>query len=121
MAKLSTLKPLVSTLAPRIGRMPADEKARDKDRSNSQPWRAWYKTAEWQKLRREVFARDHYTCQRTGELCIGRANQPNSPICNHKVPHRGDASLFWDINNLETVTKAAHDSIIQKEERRLYG
>lgn len=36
---------------------------------------------------------------------------------NHKRPHRGDERLFWDPNNLETVSKAVHDSEIQREEQ----
>jgi 5-methylcytosine-specific restriction endonuclease McrA len=64
-----------------------------------------------------VFERDGYICQRTGEICAGVGNDPNAPVANHKRPHRGDPKLFWDIDNLETVTKAVHDSIIQREER----
>jgi hypothetical protein len=41
-------------------------------------------------------------------------------VANHKIPHRGDPVLFWDINNIETVTKAVHDSLIQSEERKQY-
>jgi len=117
MAKLRTIKPLVGTIKPLVGRM-RGEKARDQHRSNTQPWRAWYKTDRWERLRRQAFERDLYTCQRSGELCAGNGNDPNSPVANHKVPHRGDPSLFWDINNIETVTKRIHDSLIQAEERR---
>nr|WP_246472896.1 HNH endonuclease [Pelagibacterium limicola] len=79
--------------------------------------RGWYKSERWAQLRRAVFVRDGYRCQRTGELCIGKHPAPNSPVANHKVPHRGDPKLFWDINNIETVSKAIHDGIIQAEER----
>src|SRR5690606_38696016 len=103
----------------RIGYAPGDEKARDRQRRDTQPWRAWYKTARWERLRQQVLLRDLYTCQRTGELCTGKGNQPNAPVVNHKRPHRGDPALFWDIDNLECVTKAAHDSMVQAEERRL--
>ena len=91
-----------------------------RQRYTSTPWRAWYKTAQWQRLREEVFVRDAYICQRTGQLCNGRGNEPYAPVANHKKPHRGDPVLFWDINNIETVTKAVHDGRIQREERRGY-
>ena len=117
MVKLQTLKPLVGTIKPLVGR-DKGEKARDRYRGSTQPWRKWYATSRWEKLRRKVFERDLYTCQRSGEVCVGTGNDPNSPVANHRIPHRGDPALFWDINNLETVTKRVHDSIIQREERR---
>ncbi|WP_313760181.1 HNH endonuclease [Rhizobium sp.] len=117
MAKIRTIQPLVATLAPLVGRAKG-EKARDQYRRQTQPWRAWYNTRRWEQLRLQTFERDLYFCQRSGELCSGTGNDPNSPVANHKVPHRGDPALFWDINNIETVTKRIHDSLIQAEERR---
>lgn len=81
------------------------------------PWKAWYRTSRWRALRLEVFARDGYRCQRSGVMCVGAHPAPNSPVANHKRPHRGDERLFWDPDNLETVSKAVHDSIIQAEEQ----
>lgn len=112
-----TLKPALRT-KPRLGTTPGDEKARDKHRRNTQPWRAWYNTAEWQRLRQQCFKRDRYTCQRTGQACIGRGNAPDAPVANHKTPHRGDRALFFDLENLETVTKAVHDSLVQGDEKK---
>lgn len=84
---------------------------------HSAPWKAWYKTARWRRLRQEVLIRDAYTCQRTGHVLGGKHPAPDSPVVNHKRPHRGDERLFWDIDNLETVSKAVHDSEIQREEQ----
>lgn len=116
-SKFRTIKPLVATIKPLIGG-PKGEKARDQHRRNTQPWRNWYKTPRWEKLRREAFKRDGYICQRSGDACTGKGNDPYAPVANHKVPHHGDPDLFWDINNIETVTKRVHDSLIQAEERR---
>lgn len=118
MGKLTALKPTLGAVAPRLGYASGDEKAQDKSRNQLAPWRAWYRTARWLKLRQQVFARDHYRCQRTGVLCVGKYPAPNSPVANHKVRHNGDPALFWDIDNIETITKAEHDSIVQAEERR---
>ncbi len=52
-----------------------------------------------------------------GPVKLGKGNAPDSPVVNHIKPHRGDERLFWDMANLETVTKAVHDSEIQSEER----
>lgn len=118
MGKLTALKPTLGNIAPRLGYASGDEKAQDKSRNQMAPWRAWYRTARWQKLRQQVFVRDLYRSQRSGELCIGKYPAPNSPVANHKKPHKGDPALFWDINNIETITKAEHDSIVQADERR---
>ena len=102
----------------------ADRKAFTPDRAKrpapvqpGAPWKAWYKTARWRALRHQVLVRDAYTCQRTGLLLGGKHPAPDSPVVNHKRPHRGDERLFWDPNNLETVSKAVHDSEIQREEQ----
>lgn len=117
MAKIPTIKPRVPTLKPRMS-APKGEKARLRDRDETQSWRKWYYTAAWQKLRQEVWKRDKYTCSRSGVLCIGKYPAGNSPVANHITPHKGDPELFWDINNIETVAKSVHDSLIQSEERR---
>jgi 5-methylcytosine-specific restriction enzyme A len=94
------------------------EGERDKQRDAVQPWRAWYKTARWQRLRRVVLARDGYVCQQTGAALVGRYPAANSPVIDHKKPHRGDPDLFWDESNLQSVSKAYHDKDKQRAEKR---
>ncbi|RWF65455.1 MAG: HNH endonuclease [Mesorhizobium sp.] len=94
------------------------EQRREHDRRrDEQEWRGWYKTARWQKLKLRVHVRDGYVCQVTGELCIGKHPQPNSPVADHIVEHEGDPDLFWDEKNIRTVTKAYHDRERQQEQR----
>lgn len=97
--------------------MPGDEAARLRERDQTVNWRAWYKTERWRKLRLQVLVRDAYTCKQTGVLCIGKYPAPNSPVVDHKIQHHGDERLFWDEKNLQTVSKAYHDSDKQKQER----
>lgn len=118
MAKLSTVKPRISMMPSRLGHASGDETARSRHRDATQPWRAWYKTSRWQKLRERIIIRDLYTCQVTGELLFGKHPAPNSPVVDHKRPHRGDEALFWDEDNLRTVSKAYHDKVKQAEEQR---
>ena len=116
MPKLTELQP--SRLKPLAPRHIAsgDRRSSDRLRSKTRPWRGWYKTARWEKLRRAAFLRDRWICQRSGELCLGSGQEPNAPVANHKIPHRGDPALFWSLDNIETVAKRVHDSLIKAEE-----
>jgi 5-methylcytosine-specific restriction endonuclease McrA len=118
MAKLSSLKPRLGGLSPYMAtptRQQA-EKVRLRERDRTTDWRSLYSTQRWQRLRAEVLLRDGYTCQRTGDLLTGKSPAPDSPVVHHKKPHRGDETLFWDKDNLETVSKAWHDSVAQAME-----
>ena len=91
----------------------------------NRPWRSWYSEKEWYRLRAAVLRRDSVEingqlipkCRKTGALLTGKAPAPNSPIVDHRKPHRGDRKLFFDITNCETVSKAYHDSVKQSHER----
>jgi len=115
-SRLSSPPPRIGHAPATIGRPPRQAEQQGRYRANA-PWRAWYGTARWQRLRQEVLIRDCYTCQRTGLILGGKYPAPDSPTVNHKKPHRGNAALFWDIANLETVSKAEHDAAIQREEQ----
>ncbi|MBR0855653.1 HNH endonuclease [Bradyrhizobium liaoningense] len=78
-------------------------------------WKRWYKTARWQALRLTIFQRDLFTCQRPE--CGHLESSTALLVCDHKVPHRGDERLFWDENNLQTLCKACHDKIKQRDEQ----
>lgn len=116
MARLTSLPPRIGAAPARLGRAPADQQGPRRQRDNA-PWRAWYSTAQWKALRLKVFVRDCYICQRSGVICAGKHPAPDSPVANHKKPHRGNPALFWDEDNIETVTKEVHDSLIQSEEQ----
>ncbi|WP_099866054.1 HNH endonuclease [Pararhizobium haloflavum] len=116
MGRLKSVKPRIGAVAPRLGRAPSDERARHRERDRTQPWRAWYKTARWQKLRWAVLVRDLFTCQMAG---CGRIEAATSQlVADHRTPHRGDERLFWDEGNLQCLCKPCHDKVKQAEERR---
>lgn len=116
MGRVSTLKPLVGKMHPLIATM---RDTRDTAAgANVALYRTWYKSARWQKLRQQVLTRDLYTCQQTGLMLTGGPNEPNSPVVDHIKPHHGDERLFWDPSNLQSVTKAWHDSDKQRQEKR---
>lgn len=99
-------------MKPRIGAISGDRRAFDQMR-DQRPWRRWYKTARWQALRWRVLVRDLFTCQ----CGCGLIEADTSLlVADHKVPHRGDARLFWDEGNLQTLRKACHDGWKQRLE-----
>lgn len=110
MGRLSALKPQLARLAPQIARVTDDH-----GHSRAlEPWRKWYSTAEWERLRRETFRRDRYVCQNPD--C--KALTPR-PVCDHIRRHGGDRTLFFDPSNLQTLCKPCHDRVKQAQERRL--
>ena len=117
MPPLKTLQRSLSPLPSRLGFPPGDARAQDQARNRLAPWRRWYSSKRWRDLRTFVFRRDGYRCRQTGALCSGVAPAPNSPVADHIRPHRGDPKLFWDPNNIQTVTKAWHDREKQTQER----
>lgn len=107
------------SLGSRLGRAPSRFGSADHEerRRTAQPWRAWYSTARWKRLRADVLKASGYQCAQTGVLLIGKAGAPDSPVVDHIEPHRGDPSLFWDRGNLQAVSKEWHDTEKQKQER----
>lgn len=79
-------------------------------------YRAIYKSARWQHVRKTVLARDGYQCRwpGCGKMLIGSHHQHNAPVVHHRVDHKGDALLFFDAGNLMAVCKACHDRQAQR-------
>lgn len=112
MARLANLKPLVSTLTPRLGRI-TDDHGHSK---TAEPWRKWYHLARWKRLRIEIFHRDAFTCQHPD--CGVIIADTSRLVVDHRTPHRGNPHLFWSEGNLQTLCKSCHDSRKQAEEKR---
>jgi 5-methylcytosine-specific restriction protein A len=76
------------------------------------PWRRWYSTARWRALRAEVLIDAAFVCA----MCRRVEGDSAQLVCDHIVPHRGDAGLFWDRANLQCLCKPCHDSAKQRAE-----
>lgn len=125
MAKIKTLKPLVSTMKPRLGYSTGNERERSQHRDRTQAWRSWYKTSRWQKLRWSVLTRDLFTCQMCGVILReGRSEKGATglrpAVCDHLIPHKGDEALFFADSNLWAVCDSCHDGPCQSIERMHY-
>ena len=111
MGRLKQLTPRVGSLSSRvtsIGSGPDRLKRRDQ----MVPWRKWYKTAEWQQLRRECLAAALFTCARC--RVIGKSRDL---VADHIKPHRGERDLFFDPGNLQCLCATCHNRDKQREER----
>ena len=93
-------------------------RARDKARraNAGETLRNLYSTRRWRDLRQVVLARDGWMCRQTGIALTGPRNAPDSPVVDHIVPHRGNLALFWDIENLQAVSKEWHDGEKQRRD-----
>lgn len=113
MGKLKALAHRLAPLKPRIGYAQGDTTAQDRSRNVFAPWRAWYRTARWAKLRKAVLLRDLYTCR----MC-GRVAPSPDLVADHIVPHRGDPALFWcGEDGLQTLCSSCHGGAKQAQER----
>ena len=114
MAKLTQLRSSLPQLKSSTAFLPQGEKETDRFR-NGQTWRKWYNTTRWRKLRWSILVRDAFTCQLCGRL-EGKTSQL---VADHKKPQRGDETLFWNEDAIQTLCKPCHDQVKQREERRL--
>ena len=81
-------------------------------RRRSDEYAHLYRTQTWRKLRAVKLARDPL-CQRC--LVDGRGSVAAN-VAHHKKPHRGDATLFYSLWNLESVCAPCHDSSARRED-----
>lgn len=106
---MKMLKPTLPVLQPRIGYATGDEKAFDRQRVDSVPWRRWYRTARWRRISMAVFLRDAYRCTMCGHT-------ENDPVADHKMAHRGDPKLLWNIDTVQTLCVSCHNGKKQRQE-----
>lgn len=109
MGRLKQVRLGPSPLTPRVAYLDND---RESARRAVAPWRTWYSTARWARLRAQVLREALFTCVRCGH---GTADTSRL-VCDHVEPHRGRAALFWDRANLQCLCKPCHDGAKQREE-----
>jgi 5-methylcytosine-specific restriction endonuclease McrA len=115
LGRLKAIGSPLQQLKPMLGALPVPERSRDQERSVFSPWRQLYKSARWRALRLRIFKRDLFTCKWPG---CGRSEVDTSQlVADHRRPHRGDLTLFWNEGNLQTLCKPCHDGRKQRAER----
>ena len=51
-------------------------------------------------------------------MCDKEGKIEPATVCDHVVPHRGDAALFWSERNLQSLCRRHHDVDKQRSEGR---
>lgn len=102
------------TMPPTLHKRGEHERRRDYDRERRKvkPWRKLYATARWRIIRaRQLQAQP---------LCERHLKQDMivaADTVNHKTPHRGNEEMFF-AGPFESLCKACHDGVVQREERQ---
>lgn len=82
----------------------------------AQAYRRLYRTARWLKLRAQKLAEEPL-CERHK----AKGKVVPATVVNHQEPHKGNTTLFYDYDNLESVCAECHDNVIATEERLGYS
>ncbi len=70
----------------------------------------WYKTPQWQRLRRKVMVAANYKCAIQGKDCRIVASE-----VDHVVSHLGNKSRFFDLENLQAICRVCHSRKTARE------
>ena len=70
-----------------------------------QPYEYLYNSKRWQEIR-AWFLRQH-------PVCVGCGRAANE--VDHKIPHKGNAELFFSTSNLQAMCKPCHSSKTLRE------
>lgn len=83
----------------------------DRRRREEVPWRGWYKTARWQRLR-QIQLNAEPVCR----MCKQQDRTTEARVADHVIPHRGDPDLFWH-GELQSLCLSCHSGAKQREEK----
>ncbi len=64
-------------------------------------------TWRWRNYSRQ-FLKDHPLCE-CPDCQAGAVRATASEVVDHKIPHRGNETLFWDSTNHQAMAKRCHD------------
>lgn len=79
---------------------------------NKSGYHGLYDTALWKRMRKQQL-NAHPLCV----MCIKQWITTQACIVDHITPHKGNTTLFYDSDNLQSLCKLHHDSSKQSHER----
>lgn len=86
--------------------------------AEAQAYRKLYYTNRWRDLRAAQLAREPLCA-----MCLSQGRTTAATVADHKRPHRGDPTLFFDPDNLQSLCDApaspwrCHSAAKQREDR----
>ena len=80
-------------------------------RDNRSSYHYLYNTNKWIKLRQQILI-DNPLCI----LCKIEHKWVLATVVDHITPHKGNESLFYDVNNLQALCKICHDKKTAEED-----
>lgn len=105
------LVPGCTGLAHKRGRCSAHLVDFERTREGSEPWRAWYRSARWLRLRALLFAREPL-CR----ACLTQGRTVPATEVDHVHAHRGNPTLFWSWANLQPLCASCHSTKTRREQ-----
>jgi 5-methylcytosine-specific restriction enzyme A len=88
-------------------------KMADKRSAAARTSHGWYATRRWQSQRASQLEAEPF-CR----FCLDAGDRVRATVADHIKPHRGDAALFWDARNLQSLCRLHHGSTKARQERR---
>lgn len=89
------------------------EEIGNETKRRDRPYKKLYKTNHWQQLRQQVLMKQPLCVK-----CLKVKRITPATVVDHIKPHKGDETLFYDINNLQPLCKSCHDRKTAKEDGR---
>lgn len=107
--KLQTLRPRLQNVSSRLKVVESVSWRSDKQTSAQRGY-----GYRWQKAR-ERYLREHPLCV----YCEREGKVTAASIVDHRIPHRGDMTLFWEEGNWQSLCTRHHNSDAQKKDHRI--
>lgn len=67
--------------------------------------------ARWRRAR-EVYLQNNPLCV----MCEAEGELTPATVVDHRIPHKGNYELFWDVSNWQSLCKQCHDRKTVKED-----
>jgi 5-methylcytosine-specific restriction endonuclease McrA len=105
MPKLTTLKPRLKPMGPRLQ---STRQVRDTRFSSDAELRSKYKVKRWSDLRLEILVRDLYQCQMCGVFLAQGKDDDRAALVDHIRPAKLCPELFYEPTNLQACCRRCH-------------
>ena len=68
----------------------------------------FYKSKQWESVRKTVLKRDKFRCKRCDTLCLGKRKGLPAPHCDHVIPRSKRPDLALVASNVQILCHSCH-------------